>query len=240
MARVANDPEGQKQAAALQRNVEDLRWSPGRDVEIEYRWPAGDGSRAQALAKELVDWRPDILVANSAPSLVAARRATSTIPIVFVASGPRLRAESGPSRRQHNRLRVRRTQHGGKVGSVAERNCAPPPIDHGHIQSRFCAICANVSACNRGRPRNLCIRTDNLAHFATRPNSTVPSWQAASNPEAGSFYRIASLIPCAVRSEALIVASSVASDSLASAASNASSFHCSKLKPFGAKFADEK
>ena len=86
MARVANDPEGQKQAAALQRNVEDLRWSPGRDVEIEYRWPAGDGSRAQALAKELVDWRPDILVANSAPSLVAARRATSTIPIVFVAN----------------------------------------------------------------------------------------------------------------------------------------------------------
>src|SRR5262249_6553350 len=37
------------------------------------------------LAKELLDWRPDILVANSTPSLVAARRATSTIPIVFIA-----------------------------------------------------------------------------------------------------------------------------------------------------------
>ena len=85
MARVANDPEGQKQAAALQRNVEDLRWSPGRDVEIEYRWPAGDASRARALANELVNWRPDILVAASTPSLVAARQATSTIPIVFVA-----------------------------------------------------------------------------------------------------------------------------------------------------------
>src|SRR6516225_11007469 len=85
MARAANDPEGQKQAAALQRGIEELGWSPGRNVEIEYRWAAGDASRAQALAKELLDWRPDILVANSTPSLVAARQATSTIPIVFVA-----------------------------------------------------------------------------------------------------------------------------------------------------------
>jgi putative ABC transport system substrate-binding protein len=85
MARAANDPEGQKQAATLQRGIEELGWRPGRNVEIEYRWPAGDARRAEALAKELVDWRPDILVANSTPSLVAARQATSTIPIVFVA-----------------------------------------------------------------------------------------------------------------------------------------------------------
>jgi putative ABC transport system substrate-binding protein len=85
MARAADDPEGQKQAAAFQRGIEELGWSPGRNVEIEYRWPAGDASRAEALAKELLDWRPDILVANSTPSLVAARQATSTIPIVFVA-----------------------------------------------------------------------------------------------------------------------------------------------------------
>jgi putative ABC transport system substrate-binding protein len=85
MARSANDPEGQKQAAAFQRSIEELGWSPGRSVEIEYRWLAGDASQAQAFAKELVDWRPDVLVANSTPSLVAARQATSTIPIVFVA-----------------------------------------------------------------------------------------------------------------------------------------------------------
>jgi putative ABC transport system substrate-binding protein len=85
MARAASDPEGQKQAAAWQQCIEELGWSPGRNVEIEYRWPAGDASRAEALAKELLDWRPDILVANSTPSLVAARQATSTIPIVFVA-----------------------------------------------------------------------------------------------------------------------------------------------------------
>ena len=85
MARAPNDPEGQKQAAALQRGIEELGWSPGRNVAIEYRWPAGDVSRAQTLAEELLDWRPDILVANSTPSLVAARQVTSIIPIVFVA-----------------------------------------------------------------------------------------------------------------------------------------------------------
>jgi ABC-type uncharacterized transport system substrate-binding protein len=85
MARAANDPEGQKQAVALQRGIEELGWSPNRNVKIEYRWPAGDTSRAQSLAKELVDWRADVLVANSTPSLIAARQATSTIPIVFVA-----------------------------------------------------------------------------------------------------------------------------------------------------------
>jgi putative ABC transport system substrate-binding protein len=85
MGRSANDPEGQKQATALQRGLEELGWSPGRNLEIDYRWPAGNAGLAQASAKELVELRPDILVANSTPSLIAARGATSTIPIVFVA-----------------------------------------------------------------------------------------------------------------------------------------------------------
>ena len=35
MARAANDPEGQKQAVALQRGIEELGWSPNRNVKIE-------------------------------------------------------------------------------------------------------------------------------------------------------------------------------------------------------------
>jgi len=85
MGRAAGDPEGQKQAAALQRALEELHWSSPRNIEIEYRWPAGDAVRAQAQAKELVDLGVDIILANGTPSLVAARGATETIPIVFVA-----------------------------------------------------------------------------------------------------------------------------------------------------------
>jgi len=85
MARAASDPEGQKQAAAFQRSLEELGWSSSRNMEIEFRWPAGDGARALAQSKELVDQHVDIIVANSTPSLVAVRQATQAIPIVFVA-----------------------------------------------------------------------------------------------------------------------------------------------------------
>ena len=85
MARAESDPEGQRHASALQRGLEELGWSPGRNLRIEYRWPAGNIGLAQTYAKALVELRTDVMVANGTPSLVAARGATSTIPVVFVA-----------------------------------------------------------------------------------------------------------------------------------------------------------
>ena len=85
MGRAAGDAEGQKQAAVLRRGLEELHWLSARNLEIEYRWTAGDPVRAQALARELVELGVDLILANGTPSLVAARRATETIPIVFVA-----------------------------------------------------------------------------------------------------------------------------------------------------------
>jgi ABC-type uncharacterized transport system substrate-binding protein len=88
MARAEGDPKGQRQALALQRGLEELGWSPGRNLRIEYRWPAGNIRLAQMYAKSLVGLRTDVLVANGTPSLIAAREATSTIPVVFVAADP--------------------------------------------------------------------------------------------------------------------------------------------------------
>jgi putative ABC transport system substrate-binding protein len=85
MGRAAGDAEGQKQAAVLRRGLEELHWLSPRNLEIEYRWTAGDPVRAQAQAKEIVELGVDIIVANGTPALVAARRASETIPIVFVA-----------------------------------------------------------------------------------------------------------------------------------------------------------
>jgi len=64
MSPSATDPEGQKQAAALQRGLEDLGWSSGRNIEIDFRWYGGDVEKARALARELVELRPDLLVAS--------------------------------------------------------------------------------------------------------------------------------------------------------------------------------
>jgi putative tryptophan/tyrosine transport system substrate-binding protein len=85
MGRPASDPEGQRQAAALQRGFEELGWLPNRNIEIDTRWQTDDPNQRQAFAKELVELKPDILVANTTPALAAARQATTSIPMVFVA-----------------------------------------------------------------------------------------------------------------------------------------------------------
>ena len=118
MGRSANDPEGQKQATSLQRGLEEFGWSPGRNLEIDYRCPAGNAGLAQASAKELVELRPDILVANSTPSLIAARGATSTIPIVFVAIADPVAV---PSRRGLCRSHPQGRETRGPTGPAADQ-----------------------------------------------------------------------------------------------------------------------
>ena len=85
MGRPAADAEGQKQAAALQRGLEELGWLSNRNIEIDYRWQTDDQDQRQTFAKELVELKPDVLVVNSTPSLAAAQQTRTTIPMVFVA-----------------------------------------------------------------------------------------------------------------------------------------------------------
>jgi putative ABC transport system substrate-binding protein len=57
---------------------------PGRNVNIEYRYGAGDRARMQGYAEELVAAAPDVLFGNGTAVLTALRDATQSIPIVFV------------------------------------------------------------------------------------------------------------------------------------------------------------
>jgi putative ABC transport system substrate-binding protein len=79
----ANDAEGQRHAAALREGLQALGWINGRNVRIDYRWVTGDIDRA-SLAKEIVEQRPDVILAETTPAVAALSRASSTIPIVFV------------------------------------------------------------------------------------------------------------------------------------------------------------
>ena len=83
MARKIDDAEGQKQFAALRRGLSELGWLEGQNIQIEARWTVGDPAKALKFARELVGLRPDALVANGTPSLVAIREATTAIPTVF-------------------------------------------------------------------------------------------------------------------------------------------------------------
>jgi putative ABC transport system substrate-binding protein len=82
MSLAEDDPEDRQRRAAFQQALRELGWS---DLRIDYRWYAGDPARARALAKELVELQPDLIVATATPALAALALQMRPIPIVFVA-----------------------------------------------------------------------------------------------------------------------------------------------------------
>ena len=78
-----SDPEGQARIAAFREGLGKLGWSEGRDVQIDYRWFAGDPGRARAYAAELVKLKPDVVFAAPTSSVAALQRETRSVPIVF-------------------------------------------------------------------------------------------------------------------------------------------------------------
>src|SRR6185436_6883598 len=73
---------------AFRQGLADAGYVEGRNVGIEFRWAEGQHSRLTALAAELVSKRVDVIVApGGAPAAIAAKAATSSIPIVFEMGG---------------------------------------------------------------------------------------------------------------------------------------------------------
>jgi putative ABC transport system substrate-binding protein len=83
MGFTASDAEGLHRARTFAQELRGLGWTDGHSARIDYRWPGGDVEQIQALAKELVSLRPDVLVADGTAQALALRQATRTIPIVF-------------------------------------------------------------------------------------------------------------------------------------------------------------
>jgi putative tryptophan/tyrosine transport system substrate-binding protein len=71
----------------MSHGLRELGWVEGQNIAVEYRWAAGREDRLPALAAELVWLKVDIIVTSSTPAALAAKEATTTIPIVvtFVA-----------------------------------------------------------------------------------------------------------------------------------------------------------
>jgi ABC-type uncharacterized transport system substrate-binding protein len=71
---------------AFAQRLSELGWTDGQNLRIEYRWAAGDVPQTAKFAAELVQQKVDVIV-TSAYGVVAAKEATSTIPVVSAAFG---------------------------------------------------------------------------------------------------------------------------------------------------------
>ena len=81
----ADDPEGQARLAVFARGLQELGWTDGRNVRIDYRWAAtGNADRYRTYAAELVALAPDVILASASVSVAALQQTTRNVPIVFV------------------------------------------------------------------------------------------------------------------------------------------------------------
>jgi ABC-type uncharacterized transport system substrate-binding protein len=82
----SGDVQGREEAAAFAEALKTHGWISGGNVQIDYRWGAGDGERYRTYAAELVAQAPDALLAVGGTVVGALQRLTRDIPIVFVAT----------------------------------------------------------------------------------------------------------------------------------------------------------
>jgi putative ABC transport system substrate-binding protein len=81
-------PSGQRQwVAAFVQRLNELGWVEGHNVAIEYRWAEGRNDRFADLSAEIVRRKVDVIVTQGTPAVLAAKQATTVIPIIFPIAG---------------------------------------------------------------------------------------------------------------------------------------------------------
>jgi putative ABC transport system substrate-binding protein len=79
-----SDPEAQRRTAAFVQELEHLGWTPGGNIQIDYRWLSDSVERNETYAQQLTALKPDVLVTSSTPAAKVLRQRTGTAtPIVF-------------------------------------------------------------------------------------------------------------------------------------------------------------
>jgi len=84
MPYAANDPQAQIRNAAFLQGLQQLGWTVGQNIQIDYRWSGGNMDDTRKYATELVALAPDVIFAPGSATVGPLRQATRTVPIVFV------------------------------------------------------------------------------------------------------------------------------------------------------------
>lgn len=89
MSNAKTDPEASARIGALERGLQKLGWSQGRNISIAYRWNVTDSDSIRTSVRDLIDLNADLLLAHTPATVAALKQAARTTPIVFVqASDP--------------------------------------------------------------------------------------------------------------------------------------------------------
>jgi putative ABC transport system substrate-binding protein len=78
------DPDATRWIAALLKALDEFGWTEGRNIRLDFRWGV-DAEHVRKNAEELIALNPDVIVAASAPAVLALQQATRKVPIIFVA-----------------------------------------------------------------------------------------------------------------------------------------------------------
>jgi putative ABC transport system substrate-binding protein len=78
-----DDQQMQARLAAFLQALQQLGWTDGRNVRIEYRWAGGNADNIRKYAAELAALAPDLILAGGGAGVPSLQQATRTIPIVF-------------------------------------------------------------------------------------------------------------------------------------------------------------
>jgi putative ABC transport system substrate-binding protein len=79
----ADDPEAEARNTSFMQGLQELGWTVGGNLRIDYRWAAGDADRLSRDAAELVALAPDVVLASGTSTVGPLQRTTRTVPIVF-------------------------------------------------------------------------------------------------------------------------------------------------------------
>jgi len=83
MSYTEDNPDAPPRLAAFAQGLQELGWTNGGNIHIEYRYSGGDAERARKYAAELVALAPDVILAGNTSTVGPLQQATRTVPIVF-------------------------------------------------------------------------------------------------------------------------------------------------------------